>query len=167
MPSGRHNKLLGAAGEYLIAAELCRRGLIATTFTGNVPFYDIIASDEGGRHVAVQVKASSRGSWQVSDITSYFEVAFKETQQIIGKPKPCPIKRLVMVFVVVDPKGQDRFYILTWAEFRDILLIHHKEYLAKHNGIRPKKWNSLHAAIKEELLKDYQDNWSQIQNNLG
>ena len=35
MPSGRNNQLLGATGEYLVAAELCRRGLIATTFTGN------------------------------------------------------------------------------------------------------------------------------------
>jgi hypothetical protein len=26
-------------GEYLVAAEVCRRGLIATTFTGNVPHY--------------------------------------------------------------------------------------------------------------------------------
>jgi hypothetical protein len=59
MPSGRHNKLLGAAGEYLIAAELCRRGLIATTFTGNVPFYDNITSDEFGLHVAVQASCHS------------------------------------------------------------------------------------------------------------
>ena len=167
MPSGRNNKLLGATGEYLVAAELCRRGLIATTFTGNVPFYDIIASDEIGRHVAVQVKASSKGSWQVSDVTNYFEVTFKETQQIVGKPKPCPIKRLVMVFVVVNSEGQDRFYILAWEEFRNILLKSHIEYLAKHNGIRPKKWDSLHAAIKEDLLKDYLDNWTQIQKNLG
>ena len=166
MPSGRNNQLLGATGEYLVAAELCRFGLIATTFTGNVPFYDIIASDEIGRHVAVQVKASSKGSWQVSDVTNYFDVTFKERHQIVGKPKPCPIKRLVMVFVVVDSEGQDRFYILTWEEFRNILLNNHKQYLATHNGIRPKRWNSLHAAIKEDLLKDYQENWTQIQKNL-
>jgi hypothetical protein len=166
MPSGRNNQLLGATGEYLVAAELCRRGLIATTFTGNVPFYDIIASDENGRHVAVQVKASSKRSWQVSDVTNYFEVTFNETRQTVGKPKPCPIKRLVMVFVVVESKGQDRFYIVTWEEFQSLLLKSHNEYLAKHNGIRPKKWNSLHAAIKEELLKPYKDNWTQIQKIL-
>lgn len=167
MPSGRNNKLLGATGEYLVAAELCRCGLMATTFTGNVPFYDIIASDEIGRHVAVQVKASSKGSWQVSDVTNYFEVTFNETRQIVGKPKSCPIKRLVMVFVVVNSEGQDRFYILTWDKFRDILLKSHKQYLATHNGIRPKKRDSLHAAIKEELLKPYKNNWTQIQKNLG
>ena len=67
MATGRSNKLVGQTGEYLIAAELSRRGLIATTFTGNVPHYDIIASDETGRHVSVQVKAScgtSLAVWQ-------------------------------------------------------------------------------------------------------
>jgi len=49
MATGRSNKLVGQTGEYLVAAELLRRGLIATTFTGNVPHYDIIASDETGR----------------------------------------------------------------------------------------------------------------------
>jgi len=58
MTTGRINKLVGATGEYLVAAELSRRGLIATTFTGNVPHYDIVASDEFGQHVSVQVKAS-------------------------------------------------------------------------------------------------------------
>jgi len=37
MATGRSNKLVGQTGEYLVAAELSRRGYIATTFTGNVP----------------------------------------------------------------------------------------------------------------------------------
>jgi hypothetical protein len=46
--TGRGSKLVGQAGEYLVAAELSRRGLISTTFTGNVPHYDIVASNEAG-----------------------------------------------------------------------------------------------------------------------
>jgi hypothetical protein len=53
MATGRSRKIVGQTGEYLVAAELSRRGLIATTFTGNVPNYDIIASDETGRHVSI------------------------------------------------------------------------------------------------------------------
>ena len=49
MATGRSTKLVGQAGEYLVASELSRRGLIATIFTGNVPHYDIIASDEKGK----------------------------------------------------------------------------------------------------------------------
>ena len=62
MATGFSNKLVGQTGEYLVAAELSRRGLIATTFTGNVPHYDIIASGEDGRHVSVQVKTIGGGS---------------------------------------------------------------------------------------------------------
>ncbi len=43
MATGRSNYLTKQAGEYLVAAELSRRGYIATTFTGNLPDYDIIA----------------------------------------------------------------------------------------------------------------------------
>ena len=76
MATGRSNKLVGQTGEYLIAAELSRRGLIATTFTGNVPHYDIIASDEIGRHVSIQVKASRGSSWQFGNITKYCDITF-------------------------------------------------------------------------------------------
>jgi hypothetical protein len=37
MSSERDKLLTKRVGEYLVAAELSRLGLIATTFTGNVP----------------------------------------------------------------------------------------------------------------------------------
>jgi hypothetical protein len=55
MATGQSTKLTAAAGEFLVAAELCRRGLLATPFAGNVPHYDSIASGQSGGHVAVQV----------------------------------------------------------------------------------------------------------------
>ena len=64
MATGRQNKLVGQTGEYLVASELSRRGLIATTFTGNVPHYDIIASTDKGKHISVQVKTSNSSKWQ-------------------------------------------------------------------------------------------------------
>ena len=48
MATGRATKLTGAVGEFVVAAELCRRGLLATPFAGNVPHYDIIASGQSG-----------------------------------------------------------------------------------------------------------------------
>lgn len=35
MATGRSNKIVGQTGEYLVAAELSRRGLIATTRIGS------------------------------------------------------------------------------------------------------------------------------------
>lgn len=166
MATGRSNKLVGQTGEYLVAAELSRRGLIATTFTGNVPHYDIIASDEFGRHVSVQVKASRTRSWQFANISHYCHITFKGECQIVGDSKPCPVHRLIMTFVAVEDDGNDRFYILTWDCFRDLLVSHHKKYLAKHDGIRPKKWDSLHCAITEDVLSPYRDRWDTIEKNL-
>lgn len=166
MASGRDNKLVGATGEYLVAAELCRRGLIATTFTGNVPHYDIIASDEKGRHVSAQVKASRSGSWQFGDVSKFFAVAFDGQKQKTGKAKESPVERLVVVFVIVSESGNDRFYVLTWDQLRDILRDGHKRCIAKHKGVRPKRWDSLHAAILEENLLPFRDNWQLINKSL-
>lgn len=166
MATGRSNKLVGQTGEYLVAAELSRRGLIATTFTGNVPHYDIIASNEDGKHVSVQVKASRGSSWQFGDITHFCEISFKGKNQIVGTSKRCPVKRLVVVFVMIDPKGADRYYVLTWRKLRDIMVSGHKAYLARHNSMRPQKWVSLHSAISEKLLKPHKDKWTIVEKNL-
>jgi len=116
MATGRSNKLVGQTGEYLVAAELSRRGYIATTFTSNVPDYDIIASNENGKHVSVQVKASRSSSWQFGDIFRYCRISFKGKRQIVGRPQKCPVQRLVVVFVIIGgAKRDDRFYILTWT----------------------------------------------------
>ncbi len=166
MGTGRNNKLVGQTGEYLVAAELSRRGLIATTFTGNVPYYDIIASDEDGRHVSVQVKASRWPSWQFGDITQFCDISFNRKHQIVGRPKLCPVLRLIVVFVIIDADGADRFYILTWRRLRDLIVRGHKAYLARHGGKRAEKWDSLHSAITEKTLKPYKDKWSIIEENL-
>jgi hypothetical protein len=166
MATGRSNKLVGQTGEYLVAAELSRRGYIATTFTGNVPDYDIIASNEKGKHVSVQVKASSGSSWQFGDISRYFEISYKGRHQIVGRPKKCPVQRLVVVFVAIGAKGDDRFYILTWRTLRNFLWKGHKTYLAAHGGKRPKKWDSLHGAIMENVLTPHLDRWDVVKKCL-
>lgn len=166
MATGRSNKLVGQTGEYLVAAELSRRGYIATTFTGNVPDYDIIASSVGGKHISVQVKASSGTSWQFGDVTRFFEISFKGKRQVVGRPKKCPVQRLVVVFVAIDLKGDDRFYILTWRALRTLLMKGHKAYLGAHGGVRPQKWDSLHAAIQEKHVAPHLNKWGVIKNCL-
>lgn len=166
MATGRSNKLVGQTGEYLVAAELSRRGLIATTFTGNVPHYDIIASNEEGKHISVQVKASRGSSWQFSNITQFCDISFKGKRQIVGKPKRCPVQGLVVVFVVIAEEGADRYYILTWRRLRDLIIKQHKAYLTRHGGMRAQTWDSLHTAISEKNLKSYKDKWYIIERNL-
>ena len=43
MATGFSTKFTGQIGEYLVVAELGRRTIIATPFSGNVPDIDVIA----------------------------------------------------------------------------------------------------------------------------
>ena len=165
--SGRSNKLVGATGEYLVAAELCRRGLIATTFTGNVPHYDIIASNEEGKHVSVQVKTIRVGSWQFKDATQFCDITLEGKRQVVGEPKPWPVQRLVMVFVKLEESEHDRFYILGWKQLRDLVIKHYKAYLDKHDGVRPRQPESFHCSMSEQDFLRYLDKWGIIEKHLG
>ena len=55
--------LVGVAGEYFAAAELSRRGYIASITLRNTKGIDIIATnEEGSKSINIQVKASSKSS---------------------------------------------------------------------------------------------------------
>ena len=168
MATGRSNKLVGQTGEYLVAAELSRQGYIATTFTGNVPHYDVIASDESGKHVSVQVKASRSGSWQFRDVGQFCDITLDHEgqRQLVGRAKACPVRKLVVVFVKIDKYGNDQFYICAWEKLRNIVVKNHQAYLRKHDGKRPKRWDSLHTAISENDLKTCLNKWKKKKKNL-
>jgi hypothetical protein len=53
MSKDLRNKLAGQIGEYSVCAELGRRGIIATSFTGNVPEFDLIVADESLKTIPV------------------------------------------------------------------------------------------------------------------
>lgn len=72
---GLKNKLAGQIGEYLVCAELARRDLIATPFAGNVPTFDVLATDELCRTVPIQVKTTRGDSWP-SDATRWMQIRF-------------------------------------------------------------------------------------------
>jgi hypothetical protein len=72
----------------------------------------------------------------------------------------------MVTFVKIDKDGNDRFYILPWQRLRDLLIKEHKAFLAKHDGFRPKRWDSLHCAISEMTLHSYRDKWDNIEKNL-
>ena len=164
--SGRANKLTGQVGEYLVAAELARRDLIATTFTGNVPHFDIVASDSEGHHVSVQVKTSKSDSWQFT-MDRYCRIRFKGERQVVEAALPCPVRGLVVVLVRLGSDGAtDRFFVVSWVGLRDILIRAHKDWLRKHGGIRPKNPHSLHAAIGVSALEGFENQWGTVGNSL-
>jgi len=161
MKRGLKNQLTKQAGEYLVAAELCRRGLVCTTFTGNMPDYDIIAVDGEGKHIPVQVKAIRSSSWQLS-VDAFAEVRMKGEQQFLGEKHLEPCVGLICVFVVLSSYGHDRFFILRWESLGDIIIEHHQTYLERHGNIRSRNPQSKHVAVRPSQIAQYADNWELI-----
>ena len=162
--TGRGNYLTKQAGEYIVAAELSRRGFVATTFTGNVPSYDIVAVDDHGGHALVQVKAIAADSWQLT-LSQFAEVVFDGPKQIIRRQLPDPYPNLICVMVQIAPadsERRDRFYVLPWHELARIVIDGHTKYLAKHGGVRPRRPESLHTALKPAALAQWENRWDVI-----
>ena len=141
MATGRSNYRTKQIGEYLVAAELSRRGFIATTFTGNVPSYDIVAVGRDGHAALVQVKAIASASWQLN-VGQFADVGFDGPKQIVQGQLDDPCPDLVCVMVKISPADAGR-----------------KSFLAKHGGVRPRNPKSLHTAVSPEALADWEDRW--------
>ena len=165
MATGHRNRTVGQAGEYLVASELSRRGFVTTTFTGNVPDYDIVATDEQFRSVLVQVKTSSGTSWQF-DLRRFADVTMKGDKQVIGS-RISLARDIICVLVALGKYGEDRFYVMRWSQLRDTIIDGHLEYLSRHKGVRPKKADSFHCGLKEGDLARFRDNWAAIEDGFG
>ncbi len=160
MATGRRNQITKQIGEYLVAAELGRHGFVAVTFSGSLPLYDIIATDERLKSVPVQVKAITGSSWQF-DVRQFADVSLHGRRQVVGRPARAS-RNLVCVMVALASYGADRFYILEWRRLRDLVVRHHRAYLDRHDGIRPQRFDSFHCAITETQLSKHRDTWSLV-----
>ena len=158
MATGRSNQITKQIGEYLVASELGRIGLVAATFSGSVPDYDIIATDSGFRSVPVQVKTSNGTSWQL-DIRRFVDIQLDGQKQIIGRPVAVADNIVCVMLALSREYGKDRFYVLSLKALQKLLITGHRSYLEKHGWVRPKKFDSFHCAIKEEKLAAFKDAW--------
>lgn len=162
MATGRSLQLTKQVGEYLVAAELCRRGLIATTFTGNVPDYDIVAISDEGKRVLVQVKAIRGGSWQFSNARVFLRIEQKGKRQIPGRLTTPRYPDLICVFVLLDSYGKDGFFVIKWVDFQKLVAKHYRANLKRLGGVRPRRHDSYHAGIKYDDLADFEGRWDII-----
>lgn len=161
MQKGRNTQLVKQIGEYLVASELARRHLLVATFSGNVPDFDLVAGDEYGNSIPIQVKTIQSGTWQFS-VEKFVSVKFDGKKQILGKKLSHRIRNLLHVMVVATEYGKDRFFILEWEQLRDIAVSRYSEWLARIGGTRPKNYKSLHCSVSPDDLKDFEDCWDTI-----
>ena len=139
-------QLAGQIGEHLVVAELGRRGIVATPFSGNVPDIDILAY-MNGKSVPIQVKAHRKGDISV-DAKRYLNIQFDgEIQTVTGKSKSID-RNLIFILVSIGEKaGTDRFFIYKQGFLQDLIYENHTRFLKKHGGIRPRNPKSTHCAL--------------------
>src|SRR5574341_1892832 len=140
MGSGLNNQAVQRTGEYLVAAELSRRGCLATTFSGTVPDYDLLVVTPKDKTVRVQVKTIRGKTWQFGDARRYLRIAYDERtrrQTYRGKvalPRPW----MPCVFVKLADRnhgqGEDEFYLLHLRRLQDLLAKGYRAYLRKCGG---------------------------------
>lgn len=171
MSTGRNNKLAGQIGEYLVWAELGKRTLIATPFAGNVPTFDVLATDELCRTVPIQVKAT-RGSTWPTNAGLWMNIQYDEStkaQKNLGRRQ---IKNPHLIYVLVaiappDDKSRDRFFILTKSQLQDLVLKHHCDWMDKHEWKRPRSPKSYDCRFSISEVQDYENNWRLISDRLA
>jgi len=148
-------------GEYLVAAKLMEKGWYATTFTGNVPLFDIVATNDLGKTIKVQVKTVKTGDWQF-DMKHFVEIKIDSTNrsQEMGEMVKLP-SDLYYVFVKIDSENimSSNFYVISAGDFQSFLVDRYQEYLQSIEGKRPSNPESTHSALEENEIKDFKDNW--------
>lgn len=166
---GRRFKITGQIGEYLVAAELGRRGYIATTFSGNIPEFDILVTDDRLRTTPVQVKTIRKGGAFQSSADKWMDISIeRKRKQIIRSKVRLTNPNLVYVMVVLGDKyGEDEFYLLTEKQLQKIIVKSYSNWLKKHKGIRPNKPESLHCSVTLEDLNAFHDNWGIFKKHRG
>jgi hypothetical protein len=155
----RPTQITGRIGEHLVAAKLGRMGYFATPFAGNVPLFDIIAADERGHSIPIQVKAINRGDFQYGAKSLLNIDVVRKRQKVRGK-KRLPNPDLVCIYVFLHEDKPDVFYIFRLRYLQNWTF---KRYKKDHdNRIR----KSFHCAISPKYLEKFKDNWKLIEDSF-
>lgn len=167
MATGFSNKVVGQTGEFAVCAQLGKLGLIATPFAGNVPHFDVIATNEQLRSMPIQVKASfGNTTWVLGDARDWLLVDLcpETLRQSISGLKDIYHPDLITIYVWLSKEagGVDRFFILRKSDVQTVVLKSYSEWLRKHDGLRPRKPDSFHVAISISDLLEFENNWKLI-----
>ncbi|MBM4414796.1 MAG: hypothetical protein FJ035_00675 [Chloroflexi bacterium] len=160
MPRDFKNYLTSKLGESLVVAELARRGIVATAFSGSVPDIDILAYKDGAT-LPLQVKTWRGGGVQFN-ASRFLEISQQGNRQSVIAERELK-GTLTYVFVrVAEDTRSDRYFVLDQLQLRSIVHDNYQGFLDKHDGVRPRNPQTTHVAVYEPDLLSYEDRWDGI-----
>ena len=132
------NVLTGSAGEYFVAAELSRRGVVAALTMSGTDAFDILAVNKAGDSYSIQVK------------TTQYE---KKLRWLLSSKDEKP-KADFYVFVNLNgTEKQPDYYIMPATEVAAAIKEEHETWLAT-----PKRDGTAHKPINmRQIILDQQD----------
>ncbi len=149
-----HTGLIGAAGEYYAAAELSRRGRLATLTIKNAPGTDVLAQHLGdpGVLVSIQTKTSRSGM--------QFELKQKDELAARGQ-------RDWFVFVGLGPDSQlPEFFVVPRDVVAGCLFANRKLVEIERNGRAATKGLS-RRFLQAKWFEKYRDRWDLLEKPTG
>lgn len=143
--------LCGVAGEYFVAAELSRRGYLASITLRNSRGVDILAANrDATKSVAIQVKTNQRG---------VAEWILNEKVEKSAGDDSLP-ENLFFVFVNLPPNGDPpSYHIIAFREVARLAKEGHEQWLAAPGrGGKPHSRNNPIRKFKD-VEGMYRDRW--------
>jgi hypothetical protein len=139
------------AGEFLVAGELLRRGIMSAVSYGNAKKADVVAFHEG-RSALLEVKSTSEARWVLGGILP------QET-----------ISLWVLVFLPPELKLAPQYFILTSAELRSAVLPRHEAYMGRYREKHGKEYSAkgVVSVRREELGEEHLGAWQKVVRALG
>ena len=156
MATGLATQLTRQIGEHLVTAKLGRMGYLAAPFAGNVPLFDLLAANENGFTIPIQVKAINGPSWQYK-ADSFIEIEILDDFQHVRGKKQLLNPSLVCVYILLGKEEkQDEYFVFSLEDLQEHTFAVYK------SRKRPKNPTSTHCAIWPKDLAKFRDNWELI-----
>ncbi|MDX8128195.1 hypothetical protein QLH52_12940 [Methylomonas sp. OY6] len=141
-----HKHTIGLAGEFLVAGELLRRGIMAAVTYGNAKKADVIGIN-GTTAVSLEVKSTAQSKW------------------VLGSELPADNSSIwILVHLPENEFESPEYFVITSAELRKLLLPQHEAYNAKYREKHGKDFSSKGVVtIQRKLLIDgYLGAWEKV-----
>ncbi len=141
---------IGLAGEFLVAGELLRRGVMAAVTYGNAKKADVVAIN-GSKAVTLEVKSTAEPKW------------------VLGGVVPAATEGFwILVFLPPDSTLPPEYYVLSAKELRGIVLPEHVEYTERYRVKHGKEFTGKGVvSVRREQVLAALGAWSKVLAAVG
>lgn len=145
------NYSIGLAGEFLVAGELLRRGIMAAVTYGNAKQADVVAVN-GNKAAFLEVKSTPRTKW------------------VLGNKLPEATKAIwVLVYLPSDSTQPPEYFVLTGAELRAIVQPEEDAFKARFRSKHGRDWDGKGVvSVQRKLIDDtHLGAWNKVARAVG